>query len=284
MPERDHHSAGGGPVGEARSLRLPTPPPLGQSATLQPNRRLWSGTVPQGGRDLAHKPSHRAHGKQAQRRMIGTQHNTRRRPRGRRGGAKCGATNETQEAAGSPPPPEIAGPARRGLTPGPGARPPRRDVRARRDHSRGIHPPPLRVAAPPMCSFHGGMGSGTSREQAERALDWSIAAIRKLHTMYLRGCRRRPAAGMTARPCAHSDWASRVRWGGQGGPGSGARWAPLYAGQPACHRGRGQGPLRSAGPAGRGAACRSRERGGRRGGVPPGVVRGGVRAKINVRC
>ena len=49
-----------------------------------------------------------------------------------------------------PPPHEIAGPARRGLTPGPGAWPPRRDVCARRDHGRGpghactVAPPPYR--------------------------------------------------------------------------------------------------------------------------------------------
>ena len=58
-----------------------------------------------------------------------------------------------------------------------------------------------------------------------------------------------------------------MRWGGQGGPGGGARWAPLYARRPACHRGRGHGPLRSAGPAGPGVACRSRERRGRRAGA-----------------
>ena len=59
---------------------------------------------------------------------------------------------QTREAARSsppPPPPKIAGPARRGLTQGPGARPPQRDVRARRDHSRGpghactVPPPPI---------------------------------------------------------------------------------------------------------------------------------------------
>ena len=41
--------------------------------------------------------------------------------------------------------------------------------------------------------------------------------------------------------------------------GCSARWAPFYAGHPACLRGPSQGPRRSAGPAGRGAACRSRE-------------------------
>ena len=59
--ERDHHSTGGGPGGEARSLRLPTPPPPPPGLhvpPLQPNRRLGCGTVPQGGRDLAHNPGH----------------------------------------------------------------------------------------------------------------------------------------------------------------------------------------------------------------------------------
>ena len=131
-----------------------------------------------------------------------------------------------------------------------------------------IHPlPPLRVATTSLCSFLGGMGRGTSREQAERALDWSIAAIRKLHAMYSRGRRRPSAAGMTARPCARSDWASRVCWGGEGGPSCCARWATFFAGRPSCLRGRGHGPRRSAGPAGRGAACRSREGEGWRAGA-----------------
>ena len=83
-------------------------------------------------------------------------------------------------------------------------------------------PPQQRVGdiaghAPPLCLFPGGMGSGTTREQAEWAQDSSFAAIQKLHATYLRGGHRRPTAGMTTRPCARSDWASRVRWGGQGG-------------------------------------------------------------------
>ena len=100
--QRDHHSAGDGSVGEARSLGLPTPPPplpRAASAALQPSRRLWSSTVPKGGRDLAHIPHHRAHGQQVQRTMHGTQRNTLRRPLGRRGGAEGGAANQTREAA-----------------------------------------------------------------------------------------------------------------------------------------------------------------------------------------
>ena len=54
---------------------------------------------------------------------------------------------------------------------------------------------------------------------------------------------------------ASSDWASRVRRGGQGGPGSGVRRAPVCAGRPASHRGRGHGPLRSACVAGCVGAC-----------------------------
>ena len=69
-----------------------------------------------------------------------------------------------------------------------------------------VHPPPpLRVASTSRCSFLGGMGCGTCRGQAERALDRSFAAIRKLHAMYSRGRRRWPAAGLTARPSARSD-------------------------------------------------------------------------------
>ena len=77
--------------------------------------------------------------------------------------------------------------------------------------------PPLSVAAPSLSSSLGGMGSGTSRGQAERALDRSFAAIRILHAMYSRRRCRRPMVGPTARPCARSDWAGRVRWGGPGG-------------------------------------------------------------------
>ena len=134
-------------------------------------------------------------------------------------------------------------------------------------------PPPHSPPAAPAgrcdlrCLVLGGMGIGTCCGQAERALDWSNAAIRIRHAKYSRGRRRQPAAGLTARPCVRSDWASRLRWGGQGGLGCFARWAPVYVGRPSCLWGRGQGPQRSAGPAGRGAACRSMEREGWRAGA-----------------
>ena len=87
------------------------------------------------------------------------------------------------------------------LLPGGGGREPEAPRLANRAAARA-------VVVPHPCSFLGGTGSGTSREQADWALDWSIAAIRKLRAMYSRGRRRRPAVGMTARLCARSDWAS----------------------------------------------------------------------------
>ena len=98
-----------------------------------------------------------------------------------------------------------------------------------------------------------------------------------LHAMYSRGCRRRPAAGMTARPCARSDWASRVLRGGQGGQAvalagrhyasgtrrpQGARSGPLMVRRP---RGSGRGlPVkgeRRAVRGGGGVRCRPGGRG-----------------------
>ena len=72
------------------------------------------------------------------------------------------------------------------------------------------HPSPPQVTASSRCSSLGGMVCGTCRGQAERAKNRSIDAIRKLHAMYSRGHRRRPAATLLARPCARLEWAGRV--------------------------------------------------------------------------
>ena len=74
-------------AGASRS-RPPPPPCWATSATLQPRKRLRTGTVPQGERNQAHNPGHRAEepaGKQEKERYA-----TRRRPRGRRGGGGGG--------------------------------------------------------------------------------------------------------------------------------------------------------------------------------------------------
>ena len=162
---------GGGRGGAGRGYRWRTPgtgpPQRGRDLVA---RREASARPPPGRwlppYSLAHAP-----GQQQGSGKEGRAHSTGRRaegPAGARGTGQCAARlaathtvwarrprggaprsdPRSREDAPPPPPPPRAGPARRGLARSPGARPPRRDVRARRDRSRGpvracqVPPPP----------------------------------------------------------------------------------------------------------------------------------------------